>query len=176
MGQTVRAGTENRSEGRANVFLTATLATSSAAIPVRIRNLSSRGALIDAPSLPPVGAKVSLQRGSLSAAGELAWEAGGVGGLNFDDAIDVPRWVQRSGHPGQQQVDRLVAVFRRSEPTAGDLEDAGLNSLEGISAALDDVCERMAGTRNMPAELAEELLRLDRIALSLRQFAGPQNA
>lgn len=177
MGQTVRAESENRSEGRANVFLTATLETSAAAMPVRIRNLSSRGALIDAPSLPPVGARVSLRRGSLSAAGELAWEAGGVGGLNFDEPIEVPRWVQRAGHPGQQRVDRLVAVLRRSEPIAADLKNAAaLNSLEGISAALDQVCERLSATRNMPVDVAEELLRLDAIAQSLRELAGQQNA
>lgn len=60
---------DQRSEGRSNVFLTASLDTGAAQVAVRIRNIASRGMLIEASSLPAVGTRVTLVRGQLSAVG-----------------------------------------------------------------------------------------------------------
>src|SRR5579864_5411375 len=96
---------DNRSEGRSNVFLTAALETGAGSAPVRIRNLSSVGALVDGTTLPPVGAKVRLLRGHLSASGEIVWQEKTNCGIRFDHAINVIDWVQRPGHSGQQRVE-----------------------------------------------------------------------
>jgi hypothetical protein len=173
----VDALTNKRSQGRSNVFLAATLDTGAASYPVRIRNLSPNGALIEAPSLPAVGSKVRLSRGSLTVDGVLAWQAARVGGLNFEGIIDVDRWVHRVGHPGQQRVDGMVAALRRSEPVPPELGRAeGENSVQTVSVALDHLCERLAGTPNMSLELGENLIELDAIAQSLRQLATGRKA
>jgi hypothetical protein len=165
----------NRSEGRSNVFLSATLDTGRATYPVRIRNLSTGGAQIEGPSLPSVGVKVRLLRGSLSARGVLAWEANGQGGINFDSPVEVRVWVQRVAHAGQQRVDTVLEAIRRSN-VLGDLKEVPApTTLRKISAALDEVCERLSGTANMSLELAEDLLRLDAIAQSLRDVATSRN-
>jgi len=81
-------------------------------------------------------------------------------------------WVQRLGHAGQQRVDGVIAAIRNSEPVPREQQAATkMDSLSVISAALDQVCERLAGTPNMSVELGEDLLRLDVIAQSLRRVA-----
>lgn len=163
---------DNRTEGRSNVFLTATLDTGAASSPVRIRNISARGALIEGPSLPAIGARVRLIRGELRASGELAWTGAGQGGLNFDREIDVAQWIERVGHAGQQRVDRVVAALRNSTPLAGGPDpDLVGETLPQVSAALDTLCERLARTPDMSIELGEKLIELDTIAQSLRRLA-----
>jgi hypothetical protein len=171
------AQADKRSEGRSNVFLAATLDSGAAPMPVRIRNLSTRGALIEADRLPALGTAVRLTRGSLSIAGELAWQAERIGGVNFVGTIEVASWVQRIGHSGQQRVDGVIAAIRRLEPVPAELqEEGGLNSLTAISAALDQLCDRLAGMPDMSLQLGEELVRLDTIAQSLRHLATGRKA
>jgi len=164
---------DNRSEGRSNVFLTAALETGAGSAPVRIRNLSSVGALVDGTSLPPVGAKVSLLRGHLSASGEIVWQEKTNCGIRFDHAINVIDWVQRPGHSGQQRVDGIVAAIRNSSHVPRELQQAseGDETLAEISRALDQICERLARVPNMSIEMGEELLKLDAIGQSLRKIA-----
>lgn len=164
---------ENRSEGRSNVFLTAALETAAGSAPVRIRNLSSVGALVDGASLPPLGAKVRLLRGRLRADGEIVWQDKANCGIRFDHAITVMEWVQRPGHSGQQRVDGIVAAIRSSDPVPRELQHLSVadESLAAISKALDEICERLARTPNMSIEMGEELLRLDAIGQSLRKIA-----
>lgn len=164
---------DNRSEGRSNVFLTAALETDAGSAPVRIRNLSSVGALIDGATLPPVGARVSLVRGQLVANGEIVWNEQTHCGIRFEHAINVLDWVQRPGHSGQQRVDGIVAAIRNSAPVPRDLQQARETdeTLASLSRDLDQICERLARTPNMSVELGEELLRLDVLAQSLRKKA-----
>jgi hypothetical protein len=164
---------DNRTEGRSNVFLAARLEAGKASVPVRIRNISSHGALVDGSDIPPVGATIRLSRGSLVAFGEVAWREKQNAGVTFQHPVDVEQWVQRTGHAGQERVDQVVNALRRSEsvPQSTDsLKDE--DALGLISAELDRICERFANTRNMSVEFGEELLRLDVIAQTLRQLAG----
>jgi len=169
---------DNRSEGRSNVFLAAALETDAGAAPVRIRNLSSVGALVDGAALPPVGAKVRLLRAHLKASGEIVWQDKNHCGIRFENAINVVDWVQRAGHSEQQRVDGIVAAIRNSNPVPRELQqsvDTG-ETLATISRTLDQICERLARTPNMSIELGEELLRLDAIAQSLRKIATGRSA
>jgi PilZ domain-containing protein len=169
---------DNRSEGRSNVFLTAALETAAGSAPVRIRNLSSVGALIDGAALPAVGTKVRLLRGQLQADAQIVWQEKANCGIRFDHAINVMDWVQRPGHSGQQRVDGIVAAIRNSSPIPRELQQGRETdeSLAAISRALDQICERLARTPNMSIELGEELLRLDAIAQSLRKIASGKSS
>jgi hypothetical protein len=172
LGESSMPRPDNRSEGRSNVFLTASLDTGTARIPVRIRNLASRGALVESSSLPPVGTRVRLVRGELIATGDLTWDGSGQGGINFCDPIDVESWVKRVGHAGQQHIDRAVAALRGKGETPADWDGAGsLGNLGAISIALDSLCERLSGTADMSIELGEDLVKLDTIAQALRRIA-----
>ena len=163
----------NRAEGRANVFLGAVLDSDSGtgSVPVRVRNISPHGALIEGPILPAPGAEVRLVRGALRASGTLAWEAQSHAGVSFAEPIDVQAWVQRVGHAGQQRVDSLVAAIRRGETVRGGGDEPQADALAGISRSLDELCERLASSKHFPPELGEDLLKLDVLAQSLRSLA-----
>ena len=139
-----------------------------ASLPVRVRNLSTRGAFIDGGSLPPPGATIRLVRGSLSADGEIAWAGDGHAGVRFDAEIDVAAWVKRVGHAAQQRVDEAVVSIRRNEAPA---PVRPLPSLDWIAAELDSICERLAASSGLTVELGEELVRLDSLARLLQQVS-----
>lgn len=172
-GSRTVAHESNRAEARSNVFLSATLHVGGKAISVRVRNLSSHGALVDGSGLPPAGSRIKLTRGRLTTIGDLAWGGGGQAGLNFDSKIDVDLWVQKLGHTGQQRVDGLIASLRSGRPIPPELQDddSAVDSLPAISAALDQVCEKLALSPAVSIDAAEDLLKLDTIAQSLRRLA-----
>jgi hypothetical protein len=163
---------DNRSQLRSNVFLAASLVAGAVPLPVRVRNLSGRGALVDGGSLPPAGARVRLLRGELSADGQVAWSGQGHAGVRFSGEIDVGEWVKRLGHPGQLRIDDAVAALRRNQPFS-DREADPSPSLGEISTGLDAICERLAGSSAMTVEMAEELVKLDALSRALQQLAGP---
>jgi len=163
---------DKRTEGRSNVFLTAALNTGRVSVPVRIRNISQHGALIEGAAIPPLGAMVQLVRGSLAANGSLSWHCDGHAGVNFDGRIDVEAWVRRIGHVGQQRVDGIVAAIRRSEPVDSRDGETAPRSLAALSAELDEICDRLASANNLSLELAQELLKLDVVAQSFRDLTG----
>lgn len=163
---------DHRSEGRSNVFLAATLVTGESPIAVHIRNLSSHGVLIEGVPLPGVGARVRLLRGQLSAPGQVAWEGTGQAGIQLDCEIDVDKWVCRVGHSGQHRVDALISAVRSGEPVGDDLKPPPTQSLMEVSTALDQACARLAALAGLSVPMAEEVLRLDAIARSLRELAS----
>jgi PilZ domain len=174
MMPTTSAG-EMRAGRRSNVFLAATLVTAGRSVPVRVRNISARGALLDGSGLPTAGAGLDLRRGSLVARGEIIWQTGGECGVRFDSDIDVASWTGRVGHSGQQKVDEIVALVRR--PTVADavprvppvslVPATHADSLALISADLAEACERLAARAELVTAFAEELLELDAIAQRL---------
>lgn len=162
--------TDHRLQIRSNVFLAASLVAGALPLPVRVRNLSARGALLDGGSLPPAGARVRLLRGDLSAEGQVAWTAHGHAGIRFASEIDVGAWVKRLGHRGQQRVDAAVAALRRDQPLPA-LAGEPSPTLSTISAELDSICERLSGSPAMTVEFAEELVKLDALARALQHLA-----
>jgi hypothetical protein len=163
---------DHRSQGRSNVFLAASLMLGSVPLPVRVRNLSASGALLDGNSLPPAGSIIRLVRGELSTDGQIAWQDHGQAGVRFSGAINVNAWVKRTGHAGQQRIDEAIASLRSDAPPAVIAEPVQPPSLSRISEELDAICERLAGSPLMVVELGGELVKLDTLAQTLRQLAG----
>lgn len=81
-----------RRDSRKNMFLTAILAADGVCRPVRVRNLSKSGALIQAAILPGTGVTATLRRGGLQAECLLVWQADGRAGLNFFAPINLEDW------------------------------------------------------------------------------------
>jgi hypothetical protein len=160
-----------RSDPRASVFLTAVLVTGAGQAAVRIRNLSAHGALLEGPDLPSEGAIAQIRRGSLSAAGDIAWSRDQHCGLRFAAIIDVAAWIERAGPIGQQRIDAAIAEFRR-EPARpmsfavlpGNL---GRSDISSLSAEILRSCERMASMPNLSIEIAEQILRIEAAARAI---------
>ena len=169
------SGSDPRTNFRSNVFLVAALKTLEGTVPVRVRNLSATGALLEGDGLPGDAVGVLLERGQLSVHGEIAWRSGMQCGMRFDAEISVDDWVKRGGHPGQQAVDRDVASLKKTEWPSGEPATRALpvtkfHSIKSICGALDATCERLASSEEMSVKLAEEVLKLHGITQALRSM------
>jgi hypothetical protein len=78
---------QNRNARRSNVLLAATIEAFGSAIPVKLRNLSTEGALIEGKNLPLDGAKVVFRRNELSVESTVAWVHGDQAGIAFANSI-----------------------------------------------------------------------------------------
>ncbi len=163
-----------RGDLRSNVFLGATLRAGSKSHPIRIRNLSVNGALIDGSELPDEGANIVLQRGSLSAQGEIAWRRDSQAGVRFNEGVAVGEWVRPTGHAGQRRVDMVVAAVRENVATATERETSGASNcpepLEMFGNELQRICEVITELPGMTVELAEAIARIESIAHALLEF------
>jgi hypothetical protein len=93
--------TQNRRSRRSNVLLAATIEAFGNAIPVKLRNLSTEGALIEGKNLPLDGARVVFKRNELSVDSQIAWVSGDQAGVAFTRPIpseDVLRNIPAPRH------------------------------------------------------------------------------
>lgn len=112
-GMETATSAEHRVESRNNIFVMAALYAGSKVTPVRIRNMSTSGALIEAAALPPKGTTVRLSRGSISVAGDVMWSDERRAGLRFTNATVVADWLpQGKRGSGQQLIDEIVHQAR----------------------------------------------------------------
>ncbi len=74
---------QNRRTRRSNVLMTATLELSGVALPVKLRNLSAEGALVEGDTLPVDGAQLLFCKGDLRVSGQVAWTKGRRAGITF---------------------------------------------------------------------------------------------
>lgn len=96
---------------RASLYLAAALYCDGASSPIKIRNISSTGALVEGDT-PAVGTLVQLVRGGLIVHALVAWSDGGRCGLKFSGRIDVQQWRSAPGHLEQQRVDEVVRLIK----------------------------------------------------------------
>jgi hypothetical protein len=108
---------QNRRSRRANVLLAATIEAARGELSVRLRNLSSDGALIEADELPEKGEQVLFRRNEISAKGRVAWVLDRHAGLAFDKKLD-PEVVLRNV-PAKKP--KMELKFRRPGVTANEL-------------------------------------------------------
>lgn len=174
---------EHRIEHRSNLFVIATLYAQSGSTPVRIRNISSTGALVEGGALPPAGSRVRLSRGSLTVAAEVVWLANGRAGLKFAGSIFVADWLPKAQrNPRQEYVDEIVyqsklgalpsaapACPRPSSNQPGRERVAA--ELVNIKASLERVADELASDPDTPARHALSLQALDVAAQSLGRLA-----
>ncbi|MEO6247346.1 MAG: PilZ domain-containing protein [Sphingomicrobium sp.] len=114
--------TQNRRSRRSNVLLSASIELSGVSLPVKLRNLSSEGALIEGDKLPVEGSEVVFRKAELSLSGRIAWVEGKRAGLSFAENL-APELVLRH-IPAPRP--RVLPDFRRpgfaSQPLSkGDL-------------------------------------------------------
>src|SRR5579872_7018532 len=169
---------ELRLESRSNVFVMAALyADGRSGSPVRVRNISSTGALIEGAALPPIGTAVQLSRASLKASGSVMWVEQGKAGLQFDVPIAVTDWLPQGRRGfGQQFVDevfhqkRLGISSARSEST-DDKEASFPVELLALRLSLERAVETLALDRNVATRHAATLQSIDCVGQGLARLA-----
>jgi hypothetical protein len=109
--------TQNRRSRRSHVLMAASIDARGASLPVKLRNLSQEGALIEGDELPGVGSAVVFRRNELNLPGRVAWVTGCRAGIAFDSALD-PEAVLRHVPPLRPQAK---LDFRRPPLKSRDL-------------------------------------------------------
>lgn len=151
------AEAEARRAPRTNLLLAATMDAGRMNAPVRIRNLSSSGALLEGASFPDVGGTLILRRLDLQIGATVVWNAGGRCGVKFDGTTCVSEWISGRSTAGQVQVDSIQAAIRAGSTTApprtrpsGDLAD--------LAGSLDArLAEELAYVRRLLECIGDEL-------------------
>lgn len=142
-----------REAPRLSTFLAATLYCDGASSPVKIRNIASAGALLDAAVVPPAGALVQLVRGGLIVHGLVAWSAEGRCGLKFSGSIDVQEWRAAPANREQERVDEVVRLVKAG---AVPLPVASLSQPQD-SDEVPDHCGELSGELRRTSDLLESL-------------------
>ena len=100
---------QNRGSRRAPVLLTANVDVCGTPTPVRLRNLSPEGALIEGDSLPPVGSKTLFSRKDVRVKSEVIWVEGRYAGLAFDQPLAQDKVLRSIPAPRE----RVMPVTKR---------------------------------------------------------------
>lgn len=103
---------DTRGTHRASMYLAACLYSDTTSSPVRIRNMSVSGALVQAAVVPRPSSAVRLIRGSLVVDATVAWSDEGRCGLQFSGSVDVQQWLASPTNTEQQRVDEAVRLIK----------------------------------------------------------------
>src|SRR6476661_10225883 len=103
------SNTQNRRSRRSPVLLAARIEVGGVPVPVKLRNLSEEGALIEGDCLPPEESTTFFQRNELRIKGRIAWVQGCYAGVAFARPLHRDE-VLRNVPPPRQ---RIRPEFRR---------------------------------------------------------------
>jgi len=136
----------------------ATLYCERASNPVRVRNLSPSGGLIEGATLPPVGTAVILRRGALESPGTVVWVKSGKAGLSFTGLVDVSAWLPTKEAKPQTQADQITYGLKHTRRALA-------------AAAVPAIDDRTMPMIAVVAELAALRADLDRLGDKLADDA-----
>ena len=162
-----------------NLFLAATVHVGISKAPVRIRNMSATGAMLEGSVIPAVGAHICLKRCDIEIGATVIWNAGKRCGVHFDHETRVQDWVAGSRSDpltltGQTRIDAVQAAMRTdSDPALRIVAPPPSASVAG--ADLDRrLAEELAYLgrllEQMGTELSDEPAVLQRHMKALQNF------
>lgn len=176
-------GAEDRAAPRTNLLLSANAEVGGRTLPVRIRNLSETGALLEGAGLPDAGMKLVLARGDLHVSAVVAWAAGGRRGVKFDGPTPVHEWtggakprpLECTGLRDQRRVDALQAEARADTASGRALRAPPPAPPSAASADLDKRLAHELGyvqrlLENLGDELIADLFLVQRHGQSLQSL------
>lgn len=152
----------DRRDERTHLFIVATVYIGHQSFPVRVRNISPTGALIEGTNLPPVGTEINLRRGQLQASGTVAWTASGKSGLSFNSPVAVSSWLPSKEASRQLPIDRLAFELKHAGPTPKETRDIAIKASELSSPSI------VADLESLQVKLSElaDKLSLDMILVA----------
>lgn len=100
--------------------MAAALELSGSSLPVKLRNLSADGALVEGEDLPVEGAEVMFRRQELSQPAKVVWVRGGRAGLQFKEQLSPETVLRHVPTPRP----RVLPEFRRPGLTSSQLTPA----------------------------------------------------
>lgn len=180
---------------RKNVMLAASIAADTVSAPVRIRNLSEAGAMIDGPALPATGSTLELRRLELSMAASVIWNRDGRCGLRLAAPIVVDDWiagvrsVASRSDLGQLRVDKIQSAIRSgavlpdpAPPPAAAAAEAGAveqriaAELTRVKRMLDEVSDELSDDVDVLMRHEKALQNFDIAAMIVQSLAAVMTA
>lgn len=117
---------QNRQAQRAPVMLTAKLEFAGATQQVRLRNLSTGGALVEGDWLPATGSIVLFMRNDLKIQARVAWLEGKYAGVAFESPLERAELLRQVPKPRE----KFEARFRRPGFACRPLSEADRRMLQ----------------------------------------------
>ena len=163
------------------MFVMATVSTSSASGPVKVRNLSPSGALIEGGVLPAAKERVRLRRGALTATGQVVWCRSGRAGICFESRVKVEDWLPTGANrAAQDRVDELFQDLRAgaaerglsSTSEAADPYTISGQELMALATAIEALADDLAGDQDVVGRHMSKLQTLDIAAQVLRKLSA----
>jgi hypothetical protein len=112
---------ERRQSQRAAVMFTATIADAAPQCPIKFRNLSSSGALVEGDELPTKGSSMLLHHHGQPLRGVVVWTEGQRGGVRFERPLNVSASLRHVSKPRHLTPPRSTRPGLRCKPL-GDSE------------------------------------------------------
>lgn len=176
-------GSKARREPRTNLFAMGTIYADGRSAPVRVRNLSPTGAMVEGAVLPTSGRRVRLCRGSLEVFAEIIWCKDGAAGLRFESAVTVADWLPRGrAIAPQQRIDEVfhqsrvgVSVTAPAQPPWADGELGALDLMR-MKQAMESLAIELASDSHALERYASKLQVLDMAAQALGKIANQRLA
>jgi len=175
-------GDEKRLDPRSNIFVIAALYHGGGSVPVRIRNMSPHGALVEGARLPANGTPMRLSRGSLTVECEIMWADEGRAGLHFSAPTAVGQWLP-GGKRGAGQVlademaqqARLGALppLRPAPPADPERPTVGEQALR-LESELRRAVEALAADPQVAERHPVPLQDIDGVAQALAKLAAEE--
>lgn len=187
---TSATGSEQPRATRKNLMLAASIESAGSRAPVRIRNLSETGAMLDGAALPATGASLVLTRADIQVSANVVWCAGGRCGIRFDNvAASVDEWVAGkraavfAGQRGQARVDAIQNAVRSgaalpAEPATGtatstaELERRIAEEIIYVQRLIDALGEELIEDPVMLQRHSRVLQNLDRASQVLEHLGN----
>ena len=113
---------QNRKARRSHVLMSASLELSGTSVPVKLRNLSADGALVEADTLPVEGASILFRKGDLTVQGHVAWAKTRHAGISFARKLDPDQVLRHVPAPRP----RVTSDYRRPGLKSTSLTDEEL--------------------------------------------------
>jgi hypothetical protein len=135
------------------MFVAAVLRAGTEQVPVKVRNISSNGAMVDCPLALPPGTNVELVRGSLSAKGKVMWCSESRCGLRFVSDLLIKEWLSPLAKVEQERVNAIVSLVKSG----------------GAQNALAEAQKLRTFNRSSEAELLEGLSDVIKLLQSLEE-------
>ncbi|QIK79335.1 PilZ domain-containing protein [Sphingomonas piscis] len=171
-----------RAAPRTNMFIAATLYWDRHRHPVKVRNMSLTGALIETPVVPPTGTGIHLIRGSYSAEGRVVWADCKRCGVHLSAPVNVREWLAPPANAEQQRVDDIVALVKAGAvPLPGGAfgsrpglpSDLGKDQLAAdlgrVSQLMEDLGDDLAGE---PETLMRHATKLQNLDIAMQMLAA----
>lgn len=150
----------DRRAERVHLFLVATLYFGRASLPVRVRNLSASGALVEGASLPDAGTAVVLRRGALEVTGTAVWSQAGKAGLTFSGLVDVSGWLPVKEAKGQTRVDQIAFGLKHDGRAVGAVAVPAFDDGRSIASVVADLVMLQAQLGQLGDRLMEDAVLL----------------